>query len=66
MMCTQLRQVTDAQTREINLLRDIITAATSNMGIALDQSDTIHEDVNERWGQPPKVEVNENIMTEVD
>ena len=47
MMCTQLRQVTEAQQQKINVLRDMITAATSNMGITLDESDKIHEDVNE-------------------
>ena len=39
------------------VLRDIVTAVTSNMGIALDQYDVIHKDVNEQWDQPPKVEV---------
>jgi len=66
MMCTQLRKVTEAQEREISLLRDKITAAASNMGIPLNQSDAIHEDINEQWGQTPKVEVDENIIVEVD
>ena len=47
MTCTRLHQVTEAQKHEINLLRDTITAATSNMSIPLVQSDAIHEDVNE-------------------
>ena len=65
-MCTQLRQVIETQKREINVLRDMITATPSNMGIVLDQSDVIHEDVNERWVQPPKVEVDKNVIAEVD
>ena len=47
-------------------MRDMINAAKSNMGITLDQSDTIHKDFNERWGKPPKVEVDKNVRTEVD
>ena len=46
MLCALLRQVIEAQKQEINLLRDTITTATSNVGISLDQSDAIHEDVN--------------------
>ena len=36
------------------------------MGIVLDQSNVIHEDVNEQWGQPPKVEVDKHVIAEVD
>ena len=35
------------------------------MGITLDQSDTIHKDVNEKWNQPPKAEVDGNVTSEV-
>jgi len=45
-MYTQLHQVIEAQKWEINLLRDTITAAKSDIGISLDQYDAIHEDVN--------------------
>ena len=65
-MCTQLRQVIEAQKREINLLRYTITAAKSNFDITLDQSDVIYKDINEWWGQPPKNEVDENVKAEVD
>ena len=66
MMCTQFYQVIEAQKREINLLQDTITAVKSNMGIVLDQSDTTYNDVNERWAQPLKVEVDENVKAKVD
>ena len=54
-----------SQKREINLLRDTITAAKSSMGIVLDQYDAIHEDINE-WFQPPKSEVDKTVKAEVD
>ena len=35
------------------------------MGIALDQSDTIHEDIHEKWCQHLKAEVDETVKAEV-
>ena len=55
----------ESQKREINVLRDIITATKLSMGIVLYQSNTIHEDINEQWCQPPKAEVDKTVKAEI-
>ena len=57
-MCAQLKQVTDFEKNELNLLRNCITSVKGLIGDALEKSDVIHDGVSEQWGQPSKAEDN--------